>query len=403
MLLNAYGSTHPGQVRDHNEDAMLLDKRNGAYVVADGMGGANAGEVASRMVVEEVARQARTLSVNLREQSEDPVRGRRWALHYLPQVIEQANRMIYDEARANRGRRGMGTTVVMLMPVGDEAYICHVGDSRVYLLRDGELFQVTEDHSLVTRMLRDGQITPEEAHNHPRKNLITRCVGIQPEVEVDSLYLDLQPGDRFVLCSDGLSDMLSHDQIEQLALRYSGQQLVDAAVQAANDAGGLDNITVVVVEVEQQKQDHPARMGKLQRVEFLQDIFLFAKLSDQECVRVNRILYEQVHTARSQIIRKGGSGDEFYIVVDGQVGIYDGQVHLTNIGPGGHFGEFSLLEDQPRSADVWAESDTRLLIIRRSDYLHLVAAEPTIGIKVYQAFLKHLADRVRDLSGRVSR
>ncbi len=401
MRLRAYGGTHPGQVRDHNEDAMLIDEKNGVFVVADGMGGHNAGEVASRMVVQEVARQARVLAHALFDQSQDPARGRRWALHYLPQVIEQANRLIYDEAQRDRGQRGMGTTAVMLMPVGDEAYICHVGDSRVYLYRDGDLFQITEDHSLVTRLLRQGQISREEAERHPHKNLITRCVGIQPQVEVDSLYLDLQPGDRLLLCSDGLSDMLDLDYLRKLFRHYTGQEFVDAAIRAANQAGGLDNVTVVVVEAVEDQAKHPARLGMLQRVEFLQDIFLFAQLTDQECVKVNRILYEEQHAQGQRILRKGSRGDEFYIVVDGQVAVQDGRVHLTSIAPGGHFGEFALLEDQPRSADVFAETDCRLLVIKRSDYLELVGTEPDLAVKVYQAFLKHLADRVRDLSARV--
>lgn len=401
MRVRAFGGSHPGQKRAHNEDAFLLDEKNGVFVVADGMGGHNAGEVASQMVVKEVSRQARNLAQSIQTHGEDGG-GRRYALHYLPQVIEQANRLVYTEASTNPDRRGMGTTVVMFLPIGNEAYVCHVGDSRLYLLRDDELFQITEDHSLVMRLLRQGQISPEQAENHPHKNLITRCVGIQPEVEVDSLYLDLQPGDRYVLCSDGLSDMLEFEHIEQLVRRHKGQQLVDAAINMANRAGGLDNITVVVLEVEHDRPgDHAARMGVLQRVEFLQDIFLFAQLNDQECVKVNRILYEERHTARANILRKGQVGDEFYIVVEGKVGIWDGQVHLTSIGPGGHFGEFTLLEDQPRSADVWAETDCTLLIIRRSDYLELVAAEPVLGVKVYQAFLKHLADRVRDLSTRL--
>ncbi len=401
MRVRAYGGTHPGQKRDHNEDSFLLDDEHGVFVVADGMGGHNAGEVASKMVVGEVARQAATLASAIQDYDEEGG-GRRYALHYLPQVIEQANRMVYAESTSNPDRRGMGATVVMFLPVGDEAYVCHVGDSRLYLLRDDELFQVTEDHSLVMRMLRQGQITPEQAENHPHKNLITRCVGIQPEVEVDSLYLDLQPGDRYLLCSDGLSDMLAFHQLGQLARRYGGQQLVDAAINQANRAGGLDNITVVVLEVEHDRPgDHAARLGMLQRVEFLQDIFLFAQLNDQECVKVNRILYEERHTVRDNILRKGTTGDEFYIVVEGKVGIWDAKVHLTSIGPGGHFGEFALLEDQPRSADVWAETDCTLLIIRRKDYLELVAAEPTLAVKVYQAFLKHLADRVRDLSQRL--
>jgi serine/threonine protein phosphatase PrpC len=403
MRLCAYGATHPGRVRDHNEDAMLLDDHNGVFVVADGMGGTNAGEVASSMVVDEVRRQARALSASLKDHGADPDQGRRWALHYLPQVIEQANRLVYEAGQRDQSCRGMGTTVVMLLPVGDEAYVCHVGDSRLYLLRKQELFQVTEDHSFVQKLVRQGRITPEEALDHPRKNLITRCIGIQPQVQVDSLYLDLQAGDSFLLCSDGLTDMLDDGQIHSLMLRHRGQALVDAAIDAANRAGGRDNITVLLLEVEPDTRQHPARMGMLERVEFLHDIFLFAQLNDQECVRVNRVLYELSMPARTQILRKGTDGDEFYIVVHGEVGIYDGRTHLTDIGPGGHFGEFSLLEDARRSADVWAKSDCTLLLIKRSDYLQLVDEDPVLGLKVYQAFLKHLADRVRDLSTRVIR
>lgn len=401
MRLRAYGGTHPGRIRDHNEDSMLLDEHNGVFVVADGMGGTNAGEVASAMVVQEMERQARVLAQSLRQQAADPDRGRRWALQYLPQLLEQTNRLVYEHAQRDKSCRGMGTTVVMMIPVGDEAYVCHVGDSRLYLLRGGDLFQVTEDHSLVTTLLRQGRITAEEAQTHPHKNLITRCIGIQPQVQVDSLYLDLQPGDRFLLCSDGLTDMLSDERIHALLLKHRGQAAVDAAIEAANRAGGRDNITAVLLEVEHDELHHPARLGMLERVEFLQDIFLFAQLTDQECVRVNRVLYEQRHTARTQILRKGSQGDEFYIVVAGEVGIYDGRTHLTDIGPGGHFGEFALLEDSPRSADVWAKSDCTLLMIKRSDYLELVDDDPVLAVKVYQAFLAHLADRVRDLSRRV--
>ncbi len=403
MRICAYGSTHPGQQRDHNEDVYLVDNDHGIFLVADGMGGHNAGEVASRMLANEVARQARNLGRTLRESQQDEATRRRYALQYIPQVIEEANRLIFAEARNNAARRGMGTTAVMFLPVGDEAYVCHVGDSRLYLLRDGELFQVTEDHSLVMRLFKQGQLEEHELDTHPHKNVITRCVGIQPDVEVDSLYLDLIPGDRFVLCSDGLSDMVSLDQLQELASSHSGQALVDACIRAANHAGGADNITVVIIEVEDDPgEEHAARLGMLQKVEFLQDIFLFADLNDQDCVKVNRILYEERYSARQRIIAKGDTGSEFYIVVDGTVGIWDGRVHLTSINAGGHFGEFALLEDQPRSADVWAQTDCVLLVIKRSDYLELVGREPVVAVKIYQAFLKHLADRVRDLSSRLS-
>jgi protein phosphatase len=404
MRVRAFGGTHPGQVREHNEDALLIDEHHGVFVVADGMGGHQAGEVASHMVIDEVARQARDLTTAVRQMALASTEGRRAALATLPQVIAQANLLVYGDARRSAAHRGMGTTVVLFMPVGDEAYVCHVGDSRLYLLRGEELFQVTEDHSLVNRLVRQGQITAAEALRHPHKNLITRCVGIQPEVEVDTLYLDLQAGDRFLLCSDGLSDMVSFEELRGLCQLYRGQELVRAAITAANDAGGGDNVTVLVLEVEDDAPSpHPARLGVLQRVEFLQDIFLFADLNDQECVRVNGILYEERHPARAQILRKGDAGEEFYIVVEGSVGIWDNGVRLTSIGPGRHFGEFALLEDQPRSADVWTELDTVLMVIRRADFLELVTADPVLGVKVYQAFLKHLADRVRDLSARVGK
>ncbi|MFH1464926.1 MAG: Stp1/IreP family PP2C-type Ser/Thr phosphatase [Pseudomonadota bacterium] len=404
MRVRAFGGTHPGQVREHNEDAFLIDERNGVFVVADGMGGHQAGEVASQLVIGEVSRQARELSAAVRQQAMASADGRRAALQTLPRVIAEANRLVYGDARKHAAHRGMGTTVVLFMPVGEEAYVCHVGDSRLYLLRGDGLFQVTEDHSLVNRLVRQGQLTPEEAQRHPHKNLITRCVGIQAEVEVDTLYLDLQAGDRFLLCSDGLSDMVSCEDLRGLCRLHRGQELVQAAITAANEAGGVDNITAVVLEVEADSPaQHPARLGMLQRVEFLQDIFLFADLNDQECVRVNRVLYEERHPARQQILRKGDVGEEFYIVVAGSVGIWDNGVRLTSIGPGRHFGEFALLEDLPRSADVWTELDCVLLVIRRADFLDLVRSDPGLGVKIYQAFLKHLADRVRDLSGRVGK
>jgi len=380
----------------------LIQEEAAIYVVADGMGAHRAGEVASQLLVDEVAQQASSVHRNLRGQAMGRDERRRHVIHYLPQLIEQANRRIYLEAQQDPTKRGMGTTAVLFFPVEEDAFVCHVGDSRLYLFRDDQLFQVTEDHSLVMRLYKRGQITREEMANHPRRNIILRSVGIRPEVDVDALYLDMLPGDVFLLCSDGLSDMLDDSEIADLVAHSRGQDLVRRAIAAANAAGGHDNVTALVIEVEGQDEDSVPRFGMLEKVEFLQDIFMFASLSEQECVKVNQILFEQQHTAGDSVIRKGDEGDELYIVVEGSVGIWDGEIFLTEIGPGGHFGEFGLLKDEPRSADVYAETDCRLLLIRRSDFLALIRRHEALGNKLLYAFLQHLADRVRDLSARLS-
>src|SRR5215207_9623569 len=196
------------------------------------MGGAQAGEVASAVAVDAVE--------GAKESSEPPEA-------QLADIVREANRRIYDLAVADESRRGMGTTLTLAKLHGDEVSFAHVGDSRAYRLRGGELEQLTRDHSLVAELERSGQITPEAAEHHPQRSIITRALGPEPEVEVDTYTLAGRPGDLFLICSDGLTSMVSDDEVGSM-LRSAGSLDEAAAelVRAANQSGGKDNITVIL-------------------------------------------------------------------------------------------------------------------------------------------------------------
>ena len=237
MRLVFAAATDVGRMRKNNEDSYLSSKPVAA--VADGMGGHSAGEVASAIAIEELAA--------LRDRG--PWENETAATDDLKQAILRANRRIREMAASDRKLNGMGTTLVALLEDGDMVHVANVGDSRGYLLRQGELSQVTVDHSLVQELVDDGRLSPEDAERHPQRSVITRALGIDPEVEFDLFTYKLQVGDRLLLCSDGLSDVVEPTQIRNVLLRVrSPQKAARQLVTVANEQGGPDNITVIVVE-----------------------------------------------------------------------------------------------------------------------------------------------------------
>jgi PPM family protein phosphatase len=227
------GRTDVGRQRSANEDDFVLAPP--FFAVADGMGGAKAGEVASAMATE---------GFEGERDSGEPAEAQ------LARILRDANRRIYDLAVADESHRGMGTTLTAAKVTGDEISLGHVGDSRAYRLRDGELEQLTKDHSLVAELERSGQITAEAAEHHPQRSIITRALGPEPDVEVDTYTVAGREGDVFLLCSDGLTSMISDEEIGSI-LRSAGSldDAADALVRAANQSGGKDNITVVLFRV----------------------------------------------------------------------------------------------------------------------------------------------------------
>lgn len=224
-----------GLVRRGNEDSYLVQEP--LFVVADGMGGHIAGDVASSTAVDVITNEAAHADAANPET--------------LAQIVRAANARIFQRAEDDKSLHGMGTTCTLLMLDAGRAHIAHVGDSRAYLFRSDHLDQLTEDHTLVGRMVREGRLTAEEAVRHPQRSVITRALGVDPEVDVDVSTVNLEDGDRVLLCSDGLSSMIPDTAIsEVLAAEAGAQSAADRLVDLALEAGGEDNVTVVVVDVD---------------------------------------------------------------------------------------------------------------------------------------------------------
>lgn len=225
--------THQGLVRASNQDSLLLGKD--VYGVADGMGGHNGGETASRVAVQVI---------------QNALRGKKPEPRALEVSIEAANRRIRDMAKHDASLSGMGTTATFLWESENEVYVCHVGDSRAYLLREGTLTQVTDDHSVVAELVRRRVITPDMARTHPYRNVITRAVGADPVVTADIFPHDKRDGDVWLVCSDGLYNMVSDEAIlEALTQTETEDEAADRLLQLALDHGATDNVTFVIGRV----------------------------------------------------------------------------------------------------------------------------------------------------------
>ncbi len=243
-----HGRTDLGRKRSTNEDAFFMDDHLGLYVVADGMGGHAAGEVASREAVDTlygmVKRGVRGLSELVDPLSESDSRA---ACRLLEAAVQAATYFVYSIAEIDRDKSGMGTTISALLALGDYAITAQVGDSRIYRIEGEAVEQLTEDHTLIAWQLKQGLITPQEAARSPHRNVITRAVGNREYVQVDTRCIPLTPGQRFLLCSDGLHGYLKDDDIPSV-VGMGGTTAVEHFIALANERGGKDNITAVLVE-----------------------------------------------------------------------------------------------------------------------------------------------------------
>ena len=243
--------TDPGMVRSHNEDSVFGNPVGGLVILADGMGGYNAGEVASGMATTVLATELEEAFALRQPCDIDSATGRPWAHTAIFQKVAQTNSSIYNAAESQPQYAGMGTTLVLAAFYDNTVTVAHIGDSRLYRLREGAFEQITRDHSLLQEQIDAGMLTPEEARHSQNKNLVTRALGVDPEVEPELHDYDVKVGDIYLLCSDGLNDMVEDEEIG-LTLQALGANLELAAmqlIQMANDNGGRDNVSVILVKV----------------------------------------------------------------------------------------------------------------------------------------------------------
>ena len=245
MTLEFFSATDTGRARNNNEDSVAVDDATALVVLADGMGGYNAGEVASGMATSFIKSElGRWLSEASQNATDTDVR------RAMDICVDNANRAIFNAANSNPQYAGMGTTLVVGVFRDSRLLMGHVGDSRAYRLRGGRMSQITHDHSLLQEQIDSGLITPEQAAYSANKNLVTRAVGVEDTVLLETHLHDVLPGDTYLLCSDGLSDMLDDENIAQLLTSSEAlPEVAGALIGAANDAGGKDNISVVLARV----------------------------------------------------------------------------------------------------------------------------------------------------------
>ena len=398
--LSFWPLTDVGRVRERNEDAFLVDRKLQLFVVADGMGGHAAGEVASALA----AKTVREVVAGHRDALLEFEHGhgattRTDLLRLMESSVQQACSAVYQEGVADETKRGMGTTLDALLVVGSRGFIGHVGDSRVYLLRQGSVHMLTEDHSLINELLKRGRLSREQIDKLQYKNAVTRAVGVHESVEVDTLDFDVLKGDQFLLCSDGLHGYFEEAEFARLFAETPEGELAERLIALANERGGKDNITAIVVKV----PDAEAGVDRLARdvnlkLEVLHQMPLFRFLTYQELVRVLNLTQVRAFEAGAAVVSQGDDGDELFIVLTGRVQVEAGGAAIATLGPGEHVGEMALIDKAARSADVRALEPSSLLSIRRRDFFDIIRKDHAIAVKLLWSFLGVLSERLRNTS-----
>jgi len=395
-------------MRDHNEDGYLIDPKLNLFVVCDGMGGHAAGEIASNLAMHEVRKAvSKNTDVLQRFAAKDEGTKPHEILTILEHSIRSACSAIYNRAQLEPEKRGMGTTCSVLLIAGERGFIAHVGDSRIYLIRQNKVHQLTEDHSLINELIKRGKVTKETIDSSPYKdykNAVTRAVGVYENVEVDTLDFDVLPGDQFLLCTDGLHHYLNEPEIPALV---GGGNVIDVTkrlINLANDGGGHDNITAVVVHVpHEQSVAADARVKEVNHaVDVLKAMPLFKNLSYKEIMRVLNITETRDYKAGELLIKEDEPGEELMLVLRGKVRLHKGGSYITTLATGQHFGEMSLVDKWPRSASVTAEEPTRVLVIKRPDFISIIQNEPQLASKLLWSFVLVLTERLRKTTAELS-
>jgi serine/threonine protein phosphatase PrpC len=390
LQLAAWGVTDVGRVREHNEDAHHVDPNGEVYVCADGMGGQAAGEVASTMAIEGFLaglklpgwKRVKDRWLN------DPILDNRHAIQdYLVAALQKSHAAIFMKSQEEAEKRGMGTTFESLVIVGRDGFLVHVGDSRIYLIRDRNTLQVTQDHSLIETMLAAGRGTREELKKSMMKSAVVNAMGATPDLAIDVLHFTLTTGDRFLLCTDGLHEYYDdEEEIWRILDEFPGEEGVHKLVQTANERGGKDNITAVLVWI-QAVSGPPVSRNLKRDLDALKASPLLRGLSIQEALKTLRFTVEREMRAGEALPRITTGDETAYLVLEGDVVLPDDR-HLV---PGDLVHSASLIGETGTPGLPHAPAGARVLAIRRNDFLGLAKDHPTLGVKLLLNLARILA------------
>ncbi len=381
MRVIAKTRTDVGRRRQGNEDALFADEALGLFVVCDGMGGHAAGEVAFNAAVETLVEWARARILSIAEL--EPALRPSALAELLRDGVERANARIHALGAEDASRRGAGTTCTALVVSGGTAALAHVGDTRLYLVRGGQIHQITNDHTFLAEALRRG-MSREEALQHIPTNMLSRAVGPNPHVDIDTLSFDLLPGDKLLLCTDGLHGYFVEPN-ELLPFLDDVAAAPERLVDVANERGGEDNISVIALEVAAHAPTAAEDSIRLSRVtqalRALSGIEVLRELTYSELLEVTGALRSEDVEAGAMVLREGETSAAFYIIASGRAAVERGGKRLAELTSGGHFGEMALLTNRPRSATVVALEPCRLLVLTREALYPLFQHNPVLAVK----------------------
>lgn len=389
--------TDVGRVRKNNEDYLVSVPHLGLHIVCDGMGGHNAGEVASQMTCEIILREIESCEQELREYQKEPKASHAKRLRKILQAaIARACKEVYKEACNNPERAGMGTTCTVAWFIGHEKGVLgHVGDSRLYVTRHGGIHQLSEDHTYVNELLKRGTITRQQSLNHPQGNVLSRALGVQPSVTIDTMIFDTDPGDTYLLCSDGLHHY--YNEPEELLVQLTQPNLeagTNQLVQTALERGGHDNISLIAIRIP--PKEETTVIAARERIEILKQIPLFMHLNYHELVRVLGLTQLRSIDAGETFIHEGEAGNEMFILLTGEVEVTKANQVLTTLTCGVNLGEMAMLDNAPRSASVKAKQASHVLAMRREEFFGIIRSEPVVGTKLLWSLVQVLSGRLRD-------
>src|SRR6195256_3825897 len=405
-------ATDIGRQRTHNEDNFLIDKKLRLFLVADGMGGHAAGEVASSIAVHEI-RDAVYNNRDLidRYRGDHPGVQAYEILQILEHAIQAPCGSVHSRAQAEPDKRGMGTTTTVLLIAGGgdhlRGFIAHVGDSRCYLARQNQSHILTEDHSLMNELVRRGKLNREQIESSPYKqykNAVTRAVGVYSSVEVDTFDFDILPGDRFLICSDGMYAYIDENELPTQLATGEIKDVPKRLVETANAGGGHDNITAVVVRIGETSSTElaPRTTEVSLKLEVLKAMQMFRYLSYKELVRISNISGMIELDTDQVIFSTGQPGDAMYVVLSGPVRLVKGDTAVAELTRGHHFGEMALIDRSVRSLTARATEGTRLVVIHRKDFYDIIKREPALATKMLWSFVQVLGARLRKTTNDLS-
>jgi len=377
----AKARTDVGKRRQANQDAFLVDEAMGLYVVCDGMGGHAAGEEASQVGVETIQSRVRERLPSMK--GVEPERRAAALTEILKDAVERANVKVHAIGLDAPEKRGAGTTCTALLIQGGLAALGHVGDTRLYLFRNSEVHQISNDHTFLAEAMRRG-VSRDEALKHIPTNMLSRAVGPHPHVDVDTLSFDILPGDKLMLCTDGLHGYFVESP-ELVPYMSDVARAPDLLVDAANEQGGEDNISVIALEVSPEAPaaaEDTARLSKVtEALHALSGIELLRELSYSELLEVAGVLRSEEVPSGKVVLREGETSAAVYIVAHGRVSVERGGKRLAALTSGSHFGEMALLTNRPRSATVVTLEPTRLLVLTREALYPLFQQNPVLAVK----------------------